>query len=66
MLYFLFLRATLFITIIPVQTVDQKLFFVPPYQPYYVYVRLFLKFIMTGSLKANASSPSLPQGCVRR
>ena len=66
MLNFSFSRATLFITIIPVQTVDKKLSFVYPYQPYgmvYVSVRLFLKFAVTGSLKANTSSPSLPQGC---
>ena len=69
MLNFSFSRATLFKTNIPVQTVDKKLSFVYPYQPYdmvYVSVRLFLIFAIASSLKANSSSPSLPQGCVRR
>ena len=66
---FSFPRATLFITIIPVQTVDKNFFFVYPYQPYdmvHPSVRLFLIFAVTSSLKANSPSPSLPQGCVRR
>ena len=53
MLNFSFPRDSLFITIIPVQTVDKKLSFVYPYQPYdMVYVSVRLSLILD-SLKAN-------------